>query len=101
MEELKKIYRVAGKALPGAPCATWLILDATTGQNALQQAKAFKEAVKVDGIILTKLDSSARGGITFAIQNELGIPILYAGLGETPEDLLPFDKKAFIEGILR
>lgn len=101
MEELKKIYRVAGKALPGAPSATWLILDATTGQNALQQAKAFKEAVKVDGIILTKLDSSARGGITFAIQNELGIPILYAGLGETPEDLLPFDKKAFIEGILR
>jgi len=101
MEELKKIHRVAGKALPGAPCATWLILDATTGQNALQQAKAFKEAVKVDGIILTKLDSSARGGITFAIQKELGIPILYAGLGETPEDLLPFDKEAFIEGILR
>lgn len=101
MEELKKICRVAGKALPGAPSATWLILDATTGQNALQQAKAFKEAVKVDGIILTKLDSSARGGFTFAIQNELDIPILYAGLGETPEDLLPFDKEAFIEGILK
>ena len=100
MEELKKIYRVAGKALQGAPSATWLILDATTGQNALQQAKAFKKAVKVDGIILTKLDSSARGGITFAIQKELEIPILYAGLGETPEDLLPFDKEAFIEGIL-
>ena len=77
------------------------LASATTGQNALQQAKAFKEAVKVDGIILTKLDSSARGGIVFSIQKELGIPILYAGLGEAPEDLLPFDKIAFLEGILR
>jgi fused signal recognition particle receptor len=99
MEELKKVHKVANKALPGAPHATWLVLDATTGQNALHQARAFKEAVKVDGIILTKLDSSARGGMVFAIQKELGLPILFAGLGEKPEDLQPFDREAFIRGI--
>src|SRR5678816_810984 len=71
MEELKKVNRVIGKALPGAPHAVWLVLDATTGQNALQQAKAFKEAVGVTGVILTKLDSSACGGFAFAIQHEL------------------------------
>jgi fused signal recognition particle receptor len=100
MEELKKINRVVGKALPGAPHAVWLVLDATTGQNALQQAKAFKEAVGVTGVILSKLDSSARGGFAFAIQRELGLPILFAGLGEKPEDLTPFDPDAFVEGIL-
>ena len=100
MEELKKVYRVVGKALPGAPHATWLVLDATTGQNALQQAKAFKEAVGVTGVILSKLDSSARGGMAFAIQRELGLPILFAGLGEKPEDLIPFDPDAFVDGIL-
>jgi fused signal recognition particle receptor len=100
MEELKKVHRVIGKALPGAPHATWLVLDATTGQNALQQAKAFKEAVGVTGVILSKLDSSARGGMAFAVQRELGLPILYAGLGEQPEDLIPFDPDAFVEGIL-
>lgn len=100
MEELKKVYRVSGKALPGAPHATWLVLDATTGQNALQQAQAFKEAVKITGIILAKLDSSARGGMAFAIQKELGIPILFAGLGEQPDDLQPFDREAFVDGIL-
>jgi fused signal recognition particle receptor len=100
MEELKKVYRVIGKALPGAPHATWLVLDATTGQNALQQAKAFKEAVGVTGVILSKLDSSARGGMAFAIQRELGLPILFAGLGEKPEDLMPFDPDAFVDGIL-
>ena len=100
MEELKKVHRVIGKALPGAPHATWLVLDATTGQNALQQAKAFKEAVGVTGVILSKLDSSARGGMAFAIQRELGLPILYAGLGEKAEDLMPFDPDAFVEGIL-
>jgi len=100
MEELKKVQRVVGKALPGAPHAVWLILDATTGQNALQQASAFKEAVDVTGVILAKLDSSARGGMAFAIKRELGLPILYAGLGEKPEDLQPFDPDAFIEGIL-
>ena len=100
MEELKKVDRVLGKALPGAPHAVWLVLDATTGQNALQQAKAFKEAVGVTGVILSKLDSSARGGMVFAIQRELGLPILFAGLGEKLEDLIPFDPDAFIRGIL-
>jgi fused signal recognition particle receptor len=100
MEELKKVHRVVGKALPGAPHHVWLVMDATTGQNALQQAHAFKEAVEVTGIILAKLDSSARGGMAFAIQKELGLPILFAGLGETPDDLQPFDPDLFIEGIL-
>lgn len=100
MEELKKVNRVIGKALPGAPHAVWLVLDATTGQNALQQAKAFKEAVGVTGVIVSKLDSSARGGFVFAIQHELSLPILFAGLGEKPEDLTPFDPEAFVDGIL-
>ncbi len=100
MEELKKVHRVVGKALSGAPHAVWLVLDATTGQNALQQAKAFKEAAGVTGVILSKLDSSARGGMAFAIQSELRLPILFAGLGEKPEDLQPFDPDAFIAGIL-
>ena len=100
MEELKKVYRVTGKALNDAPHAIWLVLDATIGQNALQQAKAFKEAVGVTGVILSKLDSSARGGMAFAIQNELKLPILFVGLGEKPEDLLPFDPDAFVDGIL-
>jgi fused signal recognition particle receptor len=100
MEELKKVYRVVGKAMPGAPHHVWLVMDATTGQNALQQARAFKEAVKVTGVILAKLDSSARGGMAFAIERELGLPILFAGLGEKPEDLTPFDPEGFVEGIL-
>ena len=100
MEELKKVDRVIRKALPGAPHAVWIVLDATTGQNALQQAKAFKEAVGVTGVILSKLDSSARGGMAFAIQRELRLPILFAGLGEKTEDLVPFDPDAFIRGIL-
>ncbi len=100
MEELKKMNRVVGKAFAGAPHEVWLVLDATTGQNALQQARSFKEAVNVTGVILSKLDSSARGGMAFAIQRELGLPILFAGLGEKPEDLTPFDPDAFVEGIL-
>ena len=100
MEELKKVHRVLGKALDGAPHAVWLVLDATTGQNALQQARAFKDAVNVTGVILAKLDSSARGGMAFAIQGQLGLPILFAGLGEKPEDLTPFDPDAFISGLL-
>ncbi len=101
MEELKKVYRVVGKALPGSPHAVWLVLDATTGQNALTQARAFKDAVKVSGVILAKLDSSAKGGMAFAIQRELGLPILYAGLGEKPDDLQRFDREAFVDGILQ
>ena len=100
MEELKKIYRVVGKALNGAPHGVWLVLDATTGQNALQQARAFKEAVNATGVILTKLNSSARGGMAFAIQHELDLPILFAGLGEKLEDLEPFNPEAFVNGIL-
>ncbi|MDO8753124.1 MAG: signal recognition particle-docking protein FtsY [Anaerolineales bacterium] len=100
MEELKKVNKVVGKALEGAPHEVWLVMDATTGQNALQQARAFKEAVHVTGVILSRLDSSARGGMAFAIQRELGLPILFAGLGEKAEDLMTFDPDAFVDGIL-
>jgi fused signal recognition particle receptor len=100
MEELKKVHRVVGKAMPGAPHAVYLVLDATTGQNALHQAKAFQEAVHVTGVILTKMDSSARGGMAFAIQKELNLPILFIGLGEKPEDLQVFNPENFVNSIL-
>ena len=100
MEELKKVHRVTAKALPGAPHQVWLVMDSTTGQNALQQARAFKDAVKVNGVILAKLDSSAKGGMAFAIQRELNLPILFAGLGEKPEDLTPFEPEAFVTELL-
>jgi fused signal recognition particle receptor len=100
MEELKKVHRVVAKALPGAPHAVWLVLDATTGQNALLQARAFTEAVGVTGAILAKLDASAHGGMAFAIQRELGLPILFAGLGEGLRDLRPFDPDVFVDGIM-
>jgi fused signal recognition particle receptor len=100
MEELKKVYKVAGKALPGAPHACWLVMDATTGQNALHQAASFQKAIPLDGVILAKLDSSAKGGMVFAVQDKLGLPIIFAGLGEKPEDLVPFQPDAFVEGIL-
>ena len=100
MEEIKKVHRVSGKALPGAPHATWLVLDATTGQNALSQAKSFQDAVNLDGVILAKLDSSAKGGMAFAIKSQLGLPILFAGLGAGMEDLQAFDREAFVNGII-
>jgi fused signal recognition particle receptor len=100
MEELKKVQRVTIKALPEASQTAWLVLDATTGQNALLQARSFKEAVNISGILLAKLDSSARGGMVFAIQRELGIPILFVGLGEKAEDLERFNPDAFVSGIL-
>ena len=100
MEEIKKVHRVAGKALPGAPHASWLVMDATTGQNAIHQARAFMDAIPIDGMILAKLDSSAKGGMVFAIQEELEVPIFFAGLGEGPEDIEPFQSDAFINGIL-
>jgi fused signal recognition particle receptor len=100
MEELKKVYRVVGKALPGAPHAVWLVMDATTGQNALHQARAFKDTVHITGVILAKLDSSARGGMALAIQRELDLPILFAGLGEQPDDLQPFDADLFISSLI-
>lgn len=100
MEEIKKVYRVAGKALPGAPHYSWIVLDTTTGQNALQQAAAFAKAVHLNGALLAKLDTSAKGGMAFAIKKQLGLPVLYAGLGERVEDLQPFNREAFVDGIL-
>ena len=100
MEELKKVYRVIGKALPDAPHEVFLVLDATTGQNAIAQAKNFKESVNVSAVILTKLDSSAKGGMVFSIVSELNLPIAYVGLGEKQEDLLPFDPEKFVESLI-
>ena len=100
MEELRKVHRVVGKALPGAPHAVWLVIDATTGQNALAQARAFTDAVGVTAVVLAKLDASARGGMAFSIQRELNLPIQFVGVGERAEDLRPFDPKAFVEGIV-
>jgi fused signal recognition particle receptor len=101
MEELKKVRGVTAKASPGAPQAVYLVLDSTTGQNALNQARAFKDAVGVTGVILSKLDGSAKGGVAFAIRRELGLPIVYAGLGEHVDDLTPFDPAAFVDGLLK
>ncbi|MCB2226478.1 MAG: signal recognition particle-docking protein FtsY [Desulfarculaceae bacterium] len=99
MEELKKIHRVLGKKLDGAPHEVLLVLDATTGQNALQQAKLFNQTVPLTGLALTKLDGTAKGGVVVAISGELGLPICFAGLGEGMEDLKPFDAKEFAEAI--
>ena len=99
MEEIKKVYRVADKALPGAPHYSWIVIDTTTGQNALNQAEAFGKTVNLNGAILAKLDTSAKGGLVFAIKDQLGIPVIYAGLGEKMEDLQLFDKKSFIDSI--
>jgi len=99
MEELKKIQRVVAKRLPGAPHQVLLVLDATTGQNGLQQAKIFTEALTVNGIVLTKLDGTARGGMAVAIQKQLGIPIVMIGVGEGVEDLQPFDARQFVDAL--
>jgi len=99
MAELRKVRRVAERSVQGAPQETLLVLDATTGQNALSQARHFQEAVEVTGVVLAKLDSSARGGMVFAIARELGLPIRFVGTGESLEDLAPFNPDAFIEGL--
>jgi len=99
MEELKKIKRVVGKSLPGAPHDVLLVVDATTGQNAIRQAKIFNEAVGVTGIALTKIDGTAKGGIVFAIKKELGIPVRLIGIGEAVDDLRDFDPKEFVEAL--
>jgi len=99
MEELKKVRRVAARAVEGAPHETLLVLDATTGQNALSQARHFLEAVEVTGVILAKLDSTARGGMVFAIARELGLPVRFVGVGEGLDDLAPFDPDAFVQGL--
>lgn len=100
MQELGKVYRVAGKALPGAPHEVLLVIDATTGQNALRQAEAFTQATACTGIVLTKLDGTAKGGIAFALVEETGLPIRFIGVGEGAEDLLPFSPAAFVQGLL-
>jgi fused signal recognition particle receptor len=100
MEELKKIYRTAGKKLPGAPHEVLLVMDATTGQNALSQARLFHEAVGITGVILTKMDGTAKGGVALAVAHETGLPLRYIGLGEGLEDLRPFDAEAFVAAIL-
>ncbi len=99
MEELKKIKRVMGKALPGAPHLTLLVMDATTGQNGLRQVKLFDEAINLDGIVLAKLDGTAKGGIVLAIADEYKMPVYYVGLGEKPDDLEKFEPKEFVEAI--
>ena len=101
MEELKKVHRVIGKAFPGAPHEVLLVIDATTGQNGLVQAKKFKEAVEVTGVVLTKLDGTAKGGIIFAIVKELGIPVRYIGVGERIDDLKPFSASEFVNALLQ
>lgn len=100
LEELKKVRRVIEKQLPGAPHETLLVVDATTGQNGLRQAKLFAEAVHVDGIVLTKLDGTAKGGIALAIADELGIPVKLIGIGEQLEDLRPFDAADFARALV-
>jgi len=99
MEELKKIHRVAGKRLPGAPHEVLLVLDATTGQNALSQAKLFHQAVPLTSLALTKLDGTAKGGIVVAIANEMKLPICFVGVGEGLEDLRPFDPEEFVQAL--
>ncbi len=99
MEELAKVRRVIDKRLPGAAVETFFVLDATTGQNGLAQALAFNAAVGLSGVVLTKLDSTAKGGIVFAIEHDLGVPVRFVGVGEQADDLLPFDPDAFVEAL--
>lgn len=99
MQELKKVRNVAVKAYAGAPHETWLVLDGTTGQNALAQAQQFKAAVDVTGIVITKLDGTAKGGMVFAVSHELGLPIRFMGTGEKLGDIAPFDPDAFLDGL--
>jgi len=102
MDELGKVKRVAEKALDGAGGVdeVLLVLDATTGQNGLQQAKVFSEVVQVTGIVLTKLDGTAKGGIVVAVQRQLGVPVKLVGLGEGADDLAPFEPRAFVDALL-
>jgi fused signal recognition particle receptor len=99
MEELKKMKRVLGKRMEGAPHEIWLVIDATTGQNGISQAKLFNASLNLTGLILTKLDGTAKGGIAIAIKRELGIPVKMIGIGETLEDLRDFDSEEFINAL--
>ena len=98
MDELRKVKRVVEKQSPIDECL--LVLDATTGQNGMQQARIFSEAVDVTGVVLTKLDGTAKGGIVVLVQRELGVPVKLVGLGEGPDDLAPFDPSAFVDAVL-
>ena len=100
MEELKKIHRVISKIVPDAPHEVLLVIDAVTGQNGLVQARTFMEKIGVTGVVITKMDGTAKGGIAIAIAKELGIPIKFIGVGEGIEDLKPFDPKLFVEALL-
>ena len=99
MDELAKIYRVIARELPDASVETLLVLDAATGQNAVNQAREFKNVADITGIVLTKLDGTAKGGIIIAIRNELGIPVKFVGVGEGIDDLQPFSAAEFADGI--
>lgn len=101
MQELEKINRVIGKIIPEAPHETLLVIDATTGQNGISQALAFKEITNITGIVLTKLDGTAKGGIVLAIKEKVGIPVKYIGLGESADDLQPFDIEKYIYGLFK
>ncbi len=100
MNELKKMDRVVTREYPEAAFFKFLVLDATTGQNAVNQARVFDEAVELDGIVLTKLDGTAKGGFVFSLCGELGIPVVFAGVGEKIDDLVPFDAEEFVEGFV-
>jgi fused signal recognition particle receptor len=95
MEELKKIHRVIGKRIPGAPHETLLVLDATIGQNAIMQAKTFADAISITGLVMTKLDGTAKGGIVLAVREAIGVPVKFIGTGETMADIEPFNPVAF------
>lgn len=99
MRELRKVREVLRRQVPGAPHEILLVLDATTGQNALTQAKRFRESVDITGVVLAKLDSSSKGGIAFSVANELNLPVMFAATGETVDDLAPFDPKQFVEDL--
>lgn len=101
MHELEKVNRVIGREIPDAPHETLLVIDATTGQNGISQAKSFKEITNITGIVLTKLDGTAKGGIVLAIKEEVNIPVKYIGLGEAKEDLQPFDIENYIYGLFK
>ena len=100
MDELQKVQRSIGKALPGAPHENWIVLDATLGNNAITQARMFKECVDLTGVVIAKLDGSSKAGFIFTIRKELGLPVHFVGLGEGEDDLAPFDSKEFVKGFL-
>ena len=99
MQELQKVHRVMGKQVAGAPHEVLLVMDATTGMNALNQAREFNKAVKLTGLVVTKLDGTSKGGMVVAVQKELGVPVKFIGLGEQPDDLQPFDPKEFARAL--